>query len=150
MPLSPLWANLPRRKCDDCGKTYKPVKPLREGERGFCCANCRKSYHKHGGAYRKLKGEMKKMVMHEMIEMERRVRESIMVSRVRDIVREELREARIEEGGVGADYIIVPRSSELSVRPGEIAEEPAKPHPMGHDYRTLAHKNNVAATRANR
>jgi hypothetical protein len=33
-----------------------------EGQRGFCCDNCRKSYHKHGGAYRKLKVEMKKMV----------------------------------------------------------------------------------------
>ena len=70
MPLSPEWANLPRRKCDDCGKTYKPVKPSRPGERGFCSANCRKSYHKHGGAYRKLKGEMQKMVARQMAELE--------------------------------------------------------------------------------
>lgn len=59
---SPLWANLPRRKCDDCGKSYKPVRPVKEGERGFCSDNCRKSYHKHGGAYRKLKVELEKMV----------------------------------------------------------------------------------------
>jgi hypothetical protein len=74
MPLSPEWANLPRRKCDDCGKTYKPVKPSRPGERGFCCANCRKSYHKHGGAYRKLKAEMQKMVSKELAALEKRVR----------------------------------------------------------------------------
>jgi hypothetical protein len=60
--ISPKWANLPRRKCDDCGASYKPARPLLEGQRGFCCDNCRKSYHKHGGAYRKLKIEMKKMV----------------------------------------------------------------------------------------
>jgi hypothetical protein len=62
---NPDWANLPRRKCDDCGKTYKPKQPLREGTRGFCSDNCRKSYHKHGGAYRKLKAEMKKMIEKE-------------------------------------------------------------------------------------
>jgi hypothetical protein len=69
MPLSPEWAKLPRRRCDDCGKMYKQVRPRREGEMGFCSDNCRKSYHKHGGAYRKLKVEMKRMVekgIHEM------------------------------------------------------------------------------------
>ena len=59
---NPDWANLPRRKCDDCGKTYKPKQPLRPDTRGFCSDNCRKSYHKHGGAYRKLRGEMRKMI----------------------------------------------------------------------------------------
>ncbi len=68
MPLSPEWAKLPKRHCDDCGKLYKPVKPSRPGEHWFCSANCRKSYHKHGGAYRKLKGEMQKMVAKEMKE----------------------------------------------------------------------------------
>jgi hypothetical protein len=62
MPLSPEWLKLPKRRCDDCGKTYKPVRPRREGEMGFCSDNCRKSYHKHGGAYRKLKAETQKMV----------------------------------------------------------------------------------------
>jgi len=62
---SPLWANLPRRNCDNCNARYKPVRPMREGERGFCTPNCRKSYHKHGGAYRKLKGEMAKMIEKE-------------------------------------------------------------------------------------
>lgn len=60
--VSPDWANLPRRHCDECGKKYKPVRPLREGERGFCCDNHRKSYHKHGGAYRKLKEVMERML----------------------------------------------------------------------------------------
>ncbi len=74
MPLSPEWKNLPRRKCDDCGKSYKPVKPSRPGERGFCSANCRKSYHKHGGAYRKLKGEMAKLVEKRMEDLRQEFR----------------------------------------------------------------------------
>jgi len=69
MPLSPEWAKLPKRRCDDCGKLYKPVKPRREGEMGFCSDNCRKSYHKHGGAYRKLKAEMVKLVERHMKEI---------------------------------------------------------------------------------
>ena len=81
--VSPAWANLPRRKCDDCGKNYKPKRPLLEGERGFCCDNCRKSYHKHGGAYRKLKVEMQKLLNREMQEIEKRLRE---------IVRDELKD----------------------------------------------------------
>jgi hypothetical protein len=65
MPLSPEWAKLPKRKCDDCGKLFKPVRPSRPGECYFCSANCRKSYHKHGGAYRKLKVEMQKLIAKE-------------------------------------------------------------------------------------
>jgi hypothetical protein len=80
--VSPNWSNLPRRKCDDCGKGYKPVRPVKEGERGFCSANCRKSYHKHGGAYRKLKGEMQKMVARQMTQLR---------SDFRAMVQEELR-----------------------------------------------------------
>jgi hypothetical protein len=75
--VSPEWANLPRRRCDDCGKTYKPARPLLEGQRGFCCDNCRKSYHKHGGAYRKLKVEMLKLLNHEMRAFEKRLREIV-------------------------------------------------------------------------
>ena len=69
MPLSPEWAKLPKRHCDDCGKMYKQVRPRREGEMGFCSDNCRKSYHKHGGAYRKLKVELKRMVEREFKEI---------------------------------------------------------------------------------
>jgi hypothetical protein len=75
---SPLWANLPRRKCDDCGKSYKPVRPVKENERGFCTPNCRKSYHKHGGAYRKLKVEMTKLVNKRMDEIEKQVRSLVL------------------------------------------------------------------------
>jgi len=71
---NPDWANLPRRKCDDCGTNYKPKQPIHKTDkdgkpieqRGFCSDNCRKSYHKHGGAYRKLKVEMKRMVEKEL------------------------------------------------------------------------------------
>jgi hypothetical protein len=75
MPLSPEWAHLPKRHCDDCGKLYKPVKPSRPGEHHFCSANCRKSYHKHGGAYRKLKGEMRKMIEKEFLSIHAELRE---------------------------------------------------------------------------
>jgi Tryptophan RNA-binding attenuator protein inhibitory protein len=64
--VNPAWANLPKRHCDDCGKKYKPFRPVKEGERGFCNNNCRKSYHKHGGAYRKLRVEVQKMVNKEI------------------------------------------------------------------------------------
>jgi hypothetical protein len=43
---------------------------VKENERGFCTPNCRKSYHKHGGAYRKLKVEMKKMVEKRFADIE--------------------------------------------------------------------------------
>jgi hypothetical protein len=81
---NPDWANLPRRKCDDCGASYKPKQPLRKTKkkdgtvietRGFCSDNCRKSYHKHGGAYRKLKVEMLKLLNREMREIEKRLQE---------------------------------------------------------------------------
>jgi hypothetical protein len=82
---SPDWANLPRRKCDDCGKSYKPVRPVKENERGFCTPNCRKSYHKHGGAYRKLKVELEKLIekrlrgliQHEIVESEVRISRNV-------------------------------------------------------------------------
>jgi hypothetical protein len=80
MPLSPEWAKLPKRKCDDCGKLFKPVKPSRPGECYFCSPNCRKSYHKHGGAYRKLKVEMERMI-------DRRLREIIKEEITRHLVR---------------------------------------------------------------
>lgn len=93
--VNPAWANLPRRKCDDCGKSYKPKQPLREGTRGFCSDNCRKSYHKHGGAYRKLKGELRKLVQAEIRELAEQVRklmEPILDDAVTNIVKRELAE----------------------------------------------------------
>lgn len=85
MPLSPEWAKLPKRHCDDCNKLYKPVRPNRPGEKHFCSDNCRKSYHKHGGAYRKLRGEVRKMVDRQMKEFN-----SQAAIFVRQLVREEI------------------------------------------------------------
>ncbi len=63
--VNPEWKKLRKRHCDDCGESYKPKQPLRPNTRGFCSDNCRKSYHKHGGAYRKLRVEVRKMVEKE-------------------------------------------------------------------------------------
>ncbi len=71
--VKPEWANLPRRRCDDCGKGYKPKQPVKEGQRGFCSDTCRKSYHRHGGAYRKLRVEMEKMIEKRMEELTAKV-----------------------------------------------------------------------------
>ena len=92
---NPAWANLPRRHCDDCGKLYKPKQPLREGMRGFCSANCRKSYHKHGGAYRKLRVEVQRMVerkTYELAEQVRKLTEAIFEDAVTNIVRRVIEE----------------------------------------------------------
>lgn len=80
--VNPAWANLPRRKCDDCGKSYKPKQPLKENTRGFCSGNCRKSYHKHGGAYRKLRGEMQKMVDQKFKELSSELHELLRIARL--------------------------------------------------------------------
>lgn len=75
--VSPDWSNLPRRKCDDCGKTYKPKRPKKDTEHGFCSDNCRKSFHKHGGAYRKLRGELRKLVEKEFGKIHEEIGETI-------------------------------------------------------------------------
>jgi hypothetical protein len=90
MGRSPAWANLPRRKCDDCGTEYKPKRPLLKDQRGFCSDNCRKSYHKHGGAYRKLKGEMEKMIQRRFVALE-----LDLGRRLREIVREDIQNATV-------------------------------------------------------
>lgn len=69
--ISPAWANLGRRYCDDCGKRYKLKRPLLEGQRGFCSNSCRYAYHHHGGSYRKLKVEVQKMVTKEILQFHR-------------------------------------------------------------------------------
>ncbi len=69
------WANLPRRKCDNCGKSYKPTRPLRSIDKyGFCARECKTNFHTHGGAYRKLKGAMEKMVFRRFQEIEEQLR----------------------------------------------------------------------------
>ncbi len=84
--VKPAWANLPKRNCDDCGHKYKPKQPLREGQRGFCSDNCRKSYHKHGGAYRKLKVELEKMLDKRLRDLTKDLRPLL-----NGIIQEELR-----------------------------------------------------------
>lgn len=53
--IKPEWANLPKRKCDNCGMPYKPRRPVKSEEHGFCQPNCRKEFHKRGGSFSKLK-----------------------------------------------------------------------------------------------
>ena len=53
--IRPEWAHLPKRKCDNCGIPYRPLRPVRKGECGFHHPNCRKEYHKRGGSFSKLK-----------------------------------------------------------------------------------------------
>lgn len=61
--IVPKWANLPRRKCDNCGKSYKPARPLRSIDKhGFCGPECKKAFHKNGGAHRQLKAEIEKAI----------------------------------------------------------------------------------------
>ncbi len=58
----PEWLNLPRRPCDNCGKRYKPTRPTSR----FCKSECKTSFHRHGGAYRKLKQEIEKEIKRQM------------------------------------------------------------------------------------
>jgi hypothetical protein len=76
--LSDAWAALPRRRCNNCGKSYKPSRP----EHIFHSELCRKQYHKHGGAYIKLKALLEKMVQWELDQMR---------STIAEIVRDEYR-----------------------------------------------------------
>ncbi len=76
------WANLPRRKCDNCGVSYKPKRPLLEGQRGFHEDKCRKEYHKNGGAYRKVREIMTKIVTREL--------KTLVDKRLREITRDEI------------------------------------------------------------
>ena len=61
------WANLPRRKCDACGKSYKPTQPFKKNQKfGFCCRAHKDSFHLHGGAYAKLKDLVPKEMTRQM------------------------------------------------------------------------------------
>lgn len=57
------WLNLPRRKCDNCGKWYKPTRPNSR----FHSDECKFSFHRHGGAYAKLKAVISKEIERQMI-----------------------------------------------------------------------------------
>ena len=62
---------LPRRKCDDCGKSYKPTRPNAR----FCSDNCRKAFHRNSGAYRKLRELMKKFVTNQFDQVNAEIKE---------------------------------------------------------------------------
>ena len=62
--IRPEWQNLPLKLCRNCGKRFKPKKP----DQVHCCANCRKEFDKHGGAFSKLR-------IHMLREIKKRVRE---------------------------------------------------------------------------
>jgi hypothetical protein len=97
--VNPEWANLPRRRCDNCPKIYKPKQPLRKNpdgtmQHGFCSRACKDQFHKHGSAFIQLRHAMEK----EFARMEKRLRE---------IVREELNWVicHLPEGASLADWI---------------------------------------------
>lgn len=58
----PEWLNLPRRKCDNCGKSYKPKRPNSR----FHNDACKTSFHQHGGAYAKLLPKIQKEIARQM------------------------------------------------------------------------------------
>jgi len=45
------WDNLPRKRCKNCPKLFKPSQPTQE----FHSAQCRFEYHRHGGSFVKVK-----------------------------------------------------------------------------------------------
>ena len=49
--VKPEWQALPKKKCDNCGASFKPFQP----DQRFCQANCRKEFNKRGGSFSKLK-----------------------------------------------------------------------------------------------
>ena len=63
------WANLPKRKCDNCGALYKPTRPIKPDEHGFHHPNCRKEFHKRGGSFSKLKPVIIKEIRTRIREM---------------------------------------------------------------------------------
>lgn len=83
--IRPEWAALPMRLCRNCGKRFKPNKP----DQVHCCANCRKEFDKHGGAFSKLR-------IHMVKEIKKRVRECNPADEVRISAIEE-RVLRLEQ-----------------------------------------------------
>jgi uncharacterized protein (DUF983 family) len=60
------WLNLPRRKCDNCGASYKPKRPVKPKEHGFCKDPCRFQFHRNGGSFVKLKALIEPAVRKSM------------------------------------------------------------------------------------
>ena len=61
------WQNLPRRKCDFCGKSYKPSQPFKKNQKfGFCTRDHKVRFHEAGGAYVKLKDQVPKEINRQL------------------------------------------------------------------------------------
>ena len=74
--VSPAWSNLPRRKCDNCGKSYKPSRPLRPDQKyGFCRRDCNKQFYKHGAAFIQIRHAMEKELSKSMLPIQAEIRE---------------------------------------------------------------------------
>lgn len=54
----------PKKRCQNCPKVFKPE----QKHQNFCSPNCRKEYHKYGGAFAKVKAVM-------LVELKKRIRE---------------------------------------------------------------------------
>ncbi len=81
--VSPDWSNLPRKRCLNCGARFKPARP----DQLFCRTkvagnpdHCRKEYHRHGGAYAKLKGLVEKLIEQKFAELRRHLDRSVGVA----------------------------------------------------------------------
>jgi hypothetical protein len=120
--ISPEWANLPRRKCANCGNAYKPIRPLRPHEKyGFCTRKCNKQFYKYGAAFIQLRPAITKEAEKLRRDLEKRLREIVREELrayikeidaaasgelVRDIVREELQRATVYDGESRACTVI--------------------------------------------
>ncbi len=97
--IKPEWEGLPRRRCDNCGKRYKPKRPLGANQKyGFCKLECKKQFHAHGSAFIQVRGHITKEIARQFEELE---------TRVREIVRDELNWVicNLPEGAGLADWI---------------------------------------------
>lgn len=56
------WLNLPRRKCDNCGTSYKPIQPTQR----FCNKVCRFQFSRNGSAILQLKERIAPEVRKQM------------------------------------------------------------------------------------
>jgi len=65
--IAPAWANLPRRRCDNCGVYYKPKRPLTKTQKfGFCKPACKDQFHEHGSAFIQVRDHITKEVAKQL------------------------------------------------------------------------------------
>lgn len=70
--ISPLWANLPKRHCDNCHNWYRPARPLNPPREkyGFCSRECKKQFHRNGCALIQLRKATGKLVKEQFRELD--------------------------------------------------------------------------------